>query len=163
SEKELVDQVLEIRRKLRGTAGTVEGTQSKLEAATEKVADEIKKEAVAEGEKPVVAAELSDAEREELLTRLNGLQSQLAELQGESPLILPTVDAQAVASVVADWTGIPVGRMVRNEIETILKLTDTLNQRVIVQRHALEMIARRIQTSRAGLDNPSKPIGVFLL
>ncbi len=68
-----------------------------------------------------------------------------------------------MASVVADWTGIPVGRMVKNEIEAVLKLADTLEQRVIGQRHALEMIARRIQTSRAKLDNPNKPIGVFML
>jgi type VI secretion system protein VasG len=78
-------------------------------------------------------------------------------------LILPSVDAQAVASVVADWTGIPVGRMVKNEIETVLSLADILNRRIIGQRHALEMIARRIQTSRAALDNPNKPIGVFML
>ena len=89
--------------------------------------------------------------------------TKLAALQGDAPLILPTVDEQAVASVVQDWTGIPVGRMVKNEIETVLKLADTLNQRVIGQEHALEMIAKRIQTSRAGLDNPSKPIGVFML
>jgi type VI secretion system protein VasG len=73
------------------------------------------------------------------------------------------VDGQAVASVVQDWTGVPVGRMVKNEIETVLRLSDTLNQRVIGQKHALEIISRRIQTSRARLDNPSKPIGVFLL
>jgi type VI secretion system protein VasG len=68
-----------------------------------------------------------------------------------------------VASVVADWTGIPVGRMVKNEIEAVLKLAHTLNERVIGQRHGLEMIASRIQTSRARLDNPGKPIGVFML
>jgi type VI secretion system protein VasG len=68
-----------------------------------------------------------------------------------------------VASVVEDWTGVPVGRMVKNEIEAVLKLADTLSERVIGQQHALELIARRIQTSRARLDNPSKPIGVFLL
>ena len=62
-----------------------------------------------------------------------------------------------------DWTGVPVGRMVKNEIEAVLKLAETLNQRVIGQRHALEMIASRIQTSRAKLDNPNKPIGVFML
>ena len=62
-----------------------------------------------------------------------------------------------------DWTGVPVGRMVKNEIETVLNLAETLNQRVIGQRHALEMIAKRIQTSRAKLDNPNKPIGVFML
>jgi type VI secretion system protein VasG len=102
-------------------------------------------------------------EREAKLAELRELQPRLAELQGENPLILPSVDAQAVASVVADWTGIPVGRMVKNEIDAVLKLVDTLNARVIGQRHGLEMIARRLQTSRAHLDNPNKPIGVFLL
>src|SRR5918911_1492802 len=76
---------------------------------------------------------------------------------------MPSVDEQAVSSVVADWTGIPVGRMVKNEIETVLNLADSLNARVIGQRHGLEMIAKRIQTSRAKLDNPNKPIGVFML
>jgi type VI secretion system protein VasG len=65
--------------------------------------------------------------------------------------------------VVADWTGIPVGRMQRNEIETVLGLPRLLGQRVIGQDHAMEMIAKRIQTARAGLDNPGKPIGVFML
>ena len=65
--------------------------------------------------------------------------------------------------MIQDWTGIPVGRMVKNEIETVLKLTGLLEQRIIGQRHALEMIAKRIQISRAGLDNPNKPIGVFML
>ena len=103
------------------------------------------------------------AEREALLTELKGLQSSLSSLQGDSPLILPSVDEQAVASVVQDWTGVPVGRMVKNEIEAVLKLADTLNQRVIGQAHGLEVIAKRIQTSRAKLDNPNKPIGVFML
>jgi type VI secretion system protein VasG len=97
------------------------------------------------------------------LDELRTLQAQLAILQGEHPLVLPTVDRQAVATVVQDWTGIPVGRMVRDEIENVLALADTLGKRIIGQRHALEMIARRIQTARAGLDNPGKPVGVFLL
>ncbi|HVQ77370.1 MAG TPA: type VI secretion system ATPase TssH [Candidatus Binatia bacterium] len=97
------------------------------------------------------------------LAELRELQARLTEAQGESPLILPSVDAQAVASVVADWTGVPVGRMVKNEVEAVLKLPDILAGRVVGQRHGLEMIARRIQTSRARLDNPAKPIGVFLL
>ena len=134
-EKTLVDQVLELRAKLRGDGG-------KVDAA---------------------AAAEPDPQRQNWLTELKALQAQLHELQGEKPLILPDVDAQAVASVVADWTGIPVGRMVKNEIETVLKLADNLEQRIIGQRHALEMIAKRIQTSRAGLDNPNKPIGVFML
>ena len=98
-----------------------------------------------------------------MLAELHVEQSKLAELQGESPLIMPSVDAQAVASVVADWTGIPVGRMVKNELQAILKLGEALGKRVIGQQHGLEMIARRIQTSRARLDNPNKPIGVFML
>jgi len=105
----------------------------------------------------------SASERDDLLAELQGLQLQLGELQGDAPLILPTVDEAAVASVVQDWTGIPVGRMVKNEVQAVLQLADTLNQRVVGQQHALEMIARRIQTSRARLDNPNKPIGVFLL
>jgi type VI secretion system protein VasG len=103
------------------------------------------------------------AGREAKLAEIRELQPRLTRTQGDAPLILPSVDAQAVASVVADWTGIPVGRMVKNEVAAVLKLVDTLESRVVGQRHGLEMIARRIQTSRAHLDNPSKPIGVFLL
>lgn len=106
---------------------------------------------------------LGDDERQSLLAELREQQRRLSDLQGDTPLVLPTVDEHAVGSVVQDWTGIPVGRMVRNEVEAVLKLADTLNQRVIGQSHALEMIARRIQTSRAKLDNPNKPIGVFML
>ncbi len=146
-ERELVKNILEIRQQLREQGGKIEGTDSKLEKAADK-ATEINSDPVS---------------REQLLEELKALQVKLHELQGESPLILPSVDAQAVASVVGDWTGIPVGRMVKNEIETIIHLADTIEQRIIGQRHALEMIARRIQTSRAGLDNPNKPIGVFML
>ena len=105
----------------------------------------------------------SATDHQSLRAHLVELQQRLSQLQGEAPLILPTVDYQAVASVVADWTGIPVGRMARNEVETVLKLDSLLGKRIIGQDHALKMIAKRIQTSRAGLDNPSKPIGVFML
>jgi type VI secretion system protein VasG len=115
------------------------------------------------GEGGASPPELTPEQRTAALADLKELQTQLHALQGERPLILPTVDHQAVASVVEDWTGIPVGRMVKNEVEAILKLADTLSDRIIGQRHALEMIARRIQTSRAKLDNPNKPIGVFML
>ena len=102
-------------------------------------------------------------DREKVLAELHEEQARLETLQGETPLILPSVDAQAVACVVADWTGIPVGRMVKNEMQAILKLGEALGKRVIGQEHGLDMIAQRIQTSRARLDNPSKPIGVFML
>lgn len=164
SEKELVQQILDIRRQLRGHVGKVEGTESDLEKAADSAAESVSIDTGANTENTSEQAEeLTAAQRDELLQTLRGLQEQLSELQGESPLILPSVDGQAVASVVADWTGIPVGRMVKNEAEAILKLGDTLNKRVIGQRHALDMIARRIQTSRARLDNPNKPIGVFML
>ena len=106
---------------------------------------------------------LQPAEREALLQELATLQDELHTMQGETPLILPSVDEQAVASVVQDWTGIPLGRMVRNDVEAVLQLSETLNRRVVGQSHALSVIARCIQTSRAKLDNPNKPTGVFLL
>ena len=105
----------------------------------------------------------AQVERDALLEKLQKVQQDLAVLQGDDPLMLPSVDEQAVAAVVADWTGIPVGRMVKNEIASVLKLADTLDERVIGQKHALDMIAKRVQTSRAKLDNPNKPIGVFML
>ncbi len=164
SEKELVQQILDIRSQLRGQVEKVEGTESELEKAADKAAESITVDTGASTENSAEqAAGLTPAQRDELLQKLRGLQRQLSELQGESPLILPSVDGQAVASVVADWTGIPVGRMVKNEAEAVLKLGDTLNERVIGQRHALDIIARRIQTTRARLDNPNKPIGVFML
>jgi type VI secretion system protein VasG len=145
-EKAVVDRILDIRAKLRPPVPTADA------AADTKAA-------------PADPADpgLSAAERTALLADLAPLQTELRELQGDAPLILPTVDEQAVASVVQDWTGVPVGRMVKNEVEAVLRLADTLNQRVIGQKHALEMIARRVQTSRARLDNPGKPIGVFML
>lgn len=97
------------------------------------------------------------------LPALAQMRHELAEMQGDDPLLQPVVDASVVAAVVAEWTGIPVGRMVRDEVQSVLRLADTLEKRVIGQRHGLDAIARRIQTARAQLDNPSKPIGVFLL
>ena len=155
SERALVDRILEIRARLRQGSERVEGTGSSLEQAAQS-------EKTAEGAAVAVATAVT-ADRETLLAELRDQQAQLAALQGESPLILPSVDEHAVASVVQDWTGVPVGRMVKNEIEAVLRLAETLNQRVIGQRHALELIASRIQTSRAKLDNPNKPIGVFML
>ncbi len=149
-ERALVDELLALRAKLRAGIAPVEGTGSNLEAAAAEAA-------------PGTAPAMTDGERADLQAQLRAVQDKLATLQGETPLILPTVDYQAVAAVVGDWTGIPVGRMARNEIETILKVAGALAQRVIGQDHAMEMIAKRIQTSRAGLDNPNKPIGVFML
>ena len=159
-ELKLVEEILDLRGQLRAAVGQVD-TELEAAAETEREAAE------GTGRGPEAPADepsaIDEARREELVTELKGLQERLHELQGEAPLILPGVDSQAVASVVADWTGIPVGRMVKNEIEAVMNLASTIERRVIGQRHALEMIARRVQTSRARLDNPNKPIGVFLL
>ncbi len=146
-EKVLVEKILALRKTLRDAAGKVEGAADAAPAAATPPV---------EGAAPAIDTKATLAE-------LHELQGQLSTLQGDSPLVLPSVDAQAVATVVQDWTGIPVGRMVKNEVESILQLAENLNKRVIGQRHALDMIARRIQTSRARLDNPNKPIGVFML
>ena len=140
--------------------------QNQLREASEPAADDssaAEDNTAAEGQDQEPEAALSAEERKALLDELAVKRAALTELQGEEALILPVVGDQAVASVVQDWTGIPVGKMVSNEISTVLHLADNLEQRIIGQRHALDMIAKRIQTSRAKLDNPNKPIGVFML
>jgi type VI secretion system protein VasG len=97
------------------------------------------------------------------VARLAELRARLAEAQGDSPLVFPLADASAVASVVGDWTGIPVGRMATSEISAVLNLAPTLRRRVIGQDHALDLIAAGLQVSSAKLANPQKPVGVFLL
>jgi type VI secretion system protein VasG len=96
----------------------------------------------------------------------DALRAKVDELEAINPerrMIYPHVDEQAVAAVVSDWTGIPVGRMVADEVQTVLSLAEILNRRVVGQSHGLSMIAKRIETNRAKLDNPNKPIGVFML
>ena len=156
-EKALVDKVLALRATLREGAGAVDvaapGAAPTVAAAG----------LAAPAEGSGSAETMPVADRGAMLAELKTLQVELTALQGESPLILPSVDEQAIASVVGDWTGIPVGRMVKNEVQAVLDLAKTLGHRVIGQDHGLEMIAKRVQTARAGLDNPSKPIGVFML
>jgi len=100
----------------------------------------------------------SDADRE----LLAGKQAELSALQGERPLVPLQVDGHVVAEIVASWTGIPLGKMVKDEIKTVRNLQDSLQQRVIGQDHALAAIAQRVRTARAGLEDPNKPKGVFL-
>jgi len=106
---------------------------------------------------------LSPEELSQHQEKLKSLDQELAEVQKDAPLMQPHVDGQAVADVVANWTGIPVGKMVGDEINSILELKDQLEERVIGQSHALEAIAQAIRTSRAGLTDPRKPIGVFMM
>jgi type VI secretion system protein VasG len=96
-------------------------------------------------------------------TELAGATTRLREIQGETPLVQPCVNGEAIADVVATWTGIPVKRMVTNEIRAVLTLEHRMSERVVGQNHALTAIAKAIQTSRAGLTDPRKPIGVFLM
>jgi type VI secretion system protein VasG len=106
---------------------------------------------------------LDPAERERLKISLASDRSALAALQGESPLLQVSVDAQAVAQVIANWTGIPLGRMVSDEIQTVLNLKNLMEERIIGQPDALEAIAQSMRTSRARLTDPRKPTGVFLM
>ncbi|MGA2248954.1 type VI secretion system ATPase TssH [Terracidiphilus sp.] len=94
---------------------------------------------------------------------LSRLEAELSELQGEKGMMRVSVDSQIVGEVISAWTGIPLGKMVKNEIDTVLTLDEHLKKRVIGQDHALAAIARRILTSRANMDDPVKPVGVFLL
>jgi len=102
-------------------------------------------------------------EQVKLRETLTELRQQMATLQGEHPLVFPQVDAQAVAEIVEAWTGIPAGKMRANEIQSVLDLHVNLEGRVIGQPHALEAVAQAIRVSRAGLTDPRKPIGVFLM
>ncbi|NPU91365.1 MAG: type VI secretion system ATPase TssH [Gammaproteobacteria bacterium] len=105
---------------------------------------------------------LNDDQVAQLKAELKDITAQLEAIQGDNPLMQAAVDEQAVADVVANWTGIPVGKMVSDEIQSVLNLHDRLGERVIGQPHALEAVAQAIRTSRAGLTDPRKPIGVFL-
>jgi len=139
----------EIRGVATGTASAASETAATTAAASATAT------AVEEAPKGVdvaaVRAQLAQAEAE------------LSSLQGETPMIRVAVDAQIVGEVIAAWTGIPVGKMMKDEISTVLSLPSFLGQRVIGQMHALEIISQRISTARARLDDPNKPIGVFML
>ncbi|SFJ83451.1 type VI secretion system ATPase TssH [Jannaschia pohangensis] len=110
--------------------------------------------------------ELRQAQGEDADTAQAEIAANMAKLSEGDPddrMVYAHVDAQAVAAVISDWTGIPAGRMVTDELQAILQLSDHLRERVIGQDHGLRAIAKRIEASRAGLSNPEKPIGVFML
>jgi type VI secretion system protein VasG len=109
------------------------------------------------------AQKLAPEDLEKLRTELSRLNAELAAMQGDSPLMQVCVDGQTVADVISGWTGIPVGKMMSDEIKTVLSLHERLAERVIGQDHALQAIGQRIRTARANLVDPRRPIGVFLL
>jgi len=104
-----------------------------------------------------------DADPDTLRAELAAATEELANLQQGSPLVQVCVDGETVAEVISGWTGIPVGKMLKDEINTVLSLKSVLEERVVGQSRALEAIAQRIRTARANLEDPGKPIGVFLL
>ena len=109
------------------------------------------------------AAELDAAQAAEARAKLASLEAELAAFQGQKGMLRVAVDAQIVGEVISAWTGIPLGKMVKDEIQTVLALDEHLKKRIIGQDHALKVIAERILTSRANMDDPVKPVGVFLL
>jgi type VI secretion system protein VasG len=150
------EQVLEIE-------GDIAALKQKLSALED---DWAKEKSLVEEIRSIREILSAPKEGQDVETKRSELRTKFGALEGINPeqrMIYPHVDEQSVASVVSDWTGIPVGRMVRDEIETVLKLPEILGRRVIGQSHGLEMIAKRIETNRAKLDNPAKPIGVFML
>ena len=168
AEKGLITQILELRAQLHPGEAEAKSAKAPAEDAVieEPAAERVEIETASESESPTDAAShsaLSDEQRQDLWAQLQQLNDELEALQGDRPLLHPAVSEQSVAAVLADWTGIPVGRMVKDEIRAILDLEKTLGSRVIGQDHGLAMIARRIETARAKLDNPTKPIGVFML
>ena len=108
-------------------------------------------------------AKLREQDPAELRAELSRLNGELDALQGEQPLIKITVDAHIVGEVISGWTGIPLGKMVRDELKTVLELENHLGARVVGQDHALGAISQRIRTSKAAMEDPNKPIGVFML
>lgn len=159
SELALVEEIKTLRARLGEPAPGGKGNGAQAEAAGEPEADG---ESEAADEAPVAPME-TEADPAATRTTLGEKFQALGEIDPANRMIYAHVDEQSVASVVSDWTGIPVGRMVKDEIETVLNLADVLNKRVVGQGHGISMIAKRIETSRARLDNPNKPIGVFML
>jgi len=172
-EKDLVTKIREIRTRLEGDTqvatagasaapGSATPTGAAPASAPAAVGTGNGSAAASTAEGGVVTAAPA-ATPDELRSQLHELESQLSALQGEAGLIRVCVDAHIVGEVISGWTGIPVGKMMKDEIATILNLQKLLGNRVIGQPYALEIISQRIETSRASLDDPNKPVGVFML
>jgi type VI secretion system protein VasG len=170
-EKALVEQIRNVRTKLElsrldgkladATAGShTNGGGEAMAAAASAEADGA---AIGDETGTAAAAAAAPVDTEASKAELKRLMAELKELQGENPLMQPVVNGQSVAEVISGWTGIPIGKMVADEINAVLNLSSTLRERVLGQDHALEAISQRIRTSRAGLTDPKRPIGVFLL
>lgn len=178
-EREIIDQIRDIRGQLEeeataraaAVAGAGNGNApAAVAAAAAPGAATAPAEGLAEvaAKAPATATESTSASKtpidvDGLRAKLTQLDEELEQVQGEAPLMQVCVDSQTIADVISGWTGIPVGKMLTDEIQTVLALKDRLEQRVIGQVHALEAIAQRIRTARAQLTDPRRPVGVFLL
>ena len=170
-ESELVKQIREIRGKLEAgseagaaAAATASGNGKGAASAAKpaKGQEGAAKEVADAKHRAAAPAVLTAEEREKLRSEMDLLTGKLKALQGESPLMQVCVDGQTIAEVVAAWTGIPVGKMVTDEIKTVLSLREKLAERIIGQSHGLEAIAQRIQTARVNMVDPRRPQGVFM-
>ena len=174
-EKDLVEKIRTIRTKLENTVSNQHSALSSQEiesetgtstaATAETTSGEGAAVAMAEdSQQSAVSSQQSENEDAEFLkSELKRLTGELHSIQGENPLMQPVVNGQAVAEIISGWTGIPIGKMVADEIHAVLNLHEKLGERVLGQDHALESISQRIRTSRAGLTDPKRPIGVFML
>ncbi|MDT7809043.1 MAG: type secretion system protein VasG [Acidobacteriota bacterium] len=167
-EREIISQIRELRTRLEeraatsngdgnGAGQTVEAEPVEAAAAVAAPDGSDSRRASSKSRKPKFT------ETEELRTQLAQLTGKLRQVQGEAPLAQVCVDSQTIAEVISGWTGIPVGKMLADEINIVLSLRERLEQRVIGQTHALEAVAQRIATARANLTDPRRPVGVFLL
>jgi type VI secretion system protein VasG len=146
-ERELVSKIRGLREQLEATVeGTGNGERGSGDGA----------ESMGKEKKQAADLEKSRKELDKLMREFEGV-------QGDEGLVPVCVDAELVGQVISGWTGIPVGKMLRDEVETVLKLEEHLGTRIIGQGHALEQISRRIRTSRARIEDPNKPVGVFML
>ncbi len=117
---------------------------------------------IMDGRRTLEAGEGGDGKDAAQGKDIQAMVAELRKLQGETPMVPVQVDGHVVAEIVAGWTGIPLGKMVKDEIKTVLKLKDLLEERVLGQSYAIEAVSQRVRTSRANLDDPNKPKGVFL-
>jgi type VI secretion system protein VasG len=143
-------------------------TQKKEEiiALTEKWKKEKEQVAVFKSLQEKLAAMRKKGEKEkalnDVLQELDAALKKLEEIQGESPMVFPHVSGSVCGQVISDWTGIPVGSMVKDEALTLLELEQRLGERIVGQDDALAALASTIRSSKTGMGNPDAPIGVFL-